>query len=68
MKHTNELIRILNEELNGNKARISCFVLMLMALVAVQTVNLTKLACFFASDSKISSRYRRMPRFLLNFR
>ncbi len=46
---------------------MSCFVLMLMALMAARTVNLTKLACFFASDSKISSRYRRMQRFFTQF-
>ncbi len=59
----NELTVILTEHFQWNKARIVCFVDMLIALMAVSTVNLAQLAVFFPSRAKISSRYRRMQRF-----
>ena len=59
----NELSTILNEHFQWNKARMDCFVGMLVALMAVGTVNLTQLALFFPSRALISSRYRRIQRF-----
>ncbi len=59
----NELTAILTEHFQWNKARIVCFVGMLIALMAVSTVNLAQLAVFFPRRAKISSRYRRMQRF-----
>ena len=59
----NELTTILNEHFHWNKARMDCFVGMLVALMAVGTVNLTQLAVFFPSQALISSRYRRIQRF-----
>jgi hypothetical protein len=59
----NELTAILNEHFQWNKARMNCFVGMLVALMVVGTVNLTQLALFFPSTALISSRYRRIQRF-----
>jgi hypothetical protein len=59
----NELSNILNEHFHWHKARLDCFVGMLLALMAVSTVNLTQLAVSFPSRALISSRYRRMQRF-----
>lgn len=59
----NELRNILNEHFHWHKARLDCFVSMLLALLAVNTVNLTQLAVSFPSRALISSRYRRMQRF-----
>ena len=44
MKSTNKLKDILKDYLNWDKRRIDCFVKMLISLIAVQTVNLTRLA------------------------
>lgn len=59
----NELRTILNEHFPWHKARLNCFVGMLLALMAVNTVNLTPLALSFPSRALISSRYRRLQRF-----
>ncbi len=59
----NELTAILNEHFHWNKARMGCFVGMLIALMVVGTVNLTQLALFFPSKALVSSRYRRIQRF-----
>ena len=58
----NELITILNEHFHWNKARMNCFVGMLVALMATGTVNLTQLVLFFPSRALIASRYRRIQR------
>lgn len=42
---------------------MACFVGMLIALMGVNTVNLTQLALTFPSKAQIASRYRRMQRF-----
>jgi len=58
-----ELEKILNEYLGWNKARMACFVGMLLALIKVRTVNLTALACAFDGGATIASRYKRIKRF-----
>jgi len=63
----NELMRMLNGYFNWNKARMSCFVGMLVALLKVRTVNLTELACGFSSKATIDSRYKRIKRFFKEF-
>lgn len=67
MKHTSELIRSLNKHFQWNKARITCFAHMLLGLIAVETVNLQKIALGFPSNTEISSRYRRLQRFFASF-
>jgi hypothetical protein len=59
----NELATILNQHFQWNKARMACFVGMLVALMGVNTVNLTQLALTFPSRAQVPSRYRRMQRF-----
>lgn len=59
----NELRGILNDYFDWNKARMTCFVSMLLALLKVRTVNLTELACAFTSKATIDSRYKRIKRF-----
>lgn len=68
MKHINELERSLNDYFGWNKARMSCFVKMLLALIKVRTVNLAELALGFASKAKMESRYRRLQRFFAFFK
>lgn len=63
MDHTNELIDILNSNFNWNKARVTCFAKMLLALLVTRTVNLNKIACSMSSPADKSSRYRRLQRF-----
>lgn len=63
MDYINELKGSLNEYFGWNKARMTCFVKTLLALMVSRSVNLNKLACIFASEAKASSRYRRLQRF-----
>lgn len=63
MKPTNKLSAILNVELNWNKRRIECFVQMLLAMMIVQTVNLTRIANQIAAKALPHNRYRRLQRF-----
>lgn len=63
MDHINELIAILNVSFKWNKARITCFAKMLLALLITRTVNLNKIACSMSSKTDKASRYRRLQRF-----
>jgi SAM-dependent methyltransferase len=63
----NELVGILNGYFGWNKARMSCFAKMLVALIKVRTVNLQDLACAFESQAKLDSRYKRIKRFFSKF-
>ncbi len=49
MEHISELRESLNGYFKWNKARMTCFVNMLLALIVTRTMNLNKLACSFAS-------------------
>lgn len=64
---TNELVKILNGYFNWNKARMNCFVNMLISLIQVRTVNLAELACGFTGKAKPLSKYQRMQRFFRSF-
>jgi len=68
MDKISELKRILGENLVWNKARLDCFVRMLLALFAVRTVNLSEIAVAFSSKSTVSSRYKRLQRFFGTFK
>jgi hypothetical protein len=68
MEHISELSGILNGYLDWNKARVTCFVKMLLALMVTRTVNLNKLACAFLSDKEQASRFRRLQRFFAQFK
>lgn len=67
MKDTSGLVKSLNGYLNWNKARVTCFLNMLLGLFAVRTINLQEIALAFCSDAKIESRYRRLQRFFATF-
>lgn len=63
MDRINELRGILGKNFDWNKARLDCFVRMLLALFTVRTVNLSEIATAFCSNSTIESRYKRIRRF-----
>lgn len=67
MKDINGLISSLNIHLKWNKCRITCFIQMILGLLAVRTVNLQEIALAFQSEAKINSRYRRLQRFFSLF-
>ena len=67
MEHISELTDILNGYLGWNKARVGCFVNMLLALISTRTVNLNKLACVVSGDTQQPSRYRRLQRFFAGY-
>jgi len=70
MECISELKDSLNVYFGWNKARMACFVNMLLALLALlatRTVNLNKLACVVFGDALQTSRYRRIQRFFSKF-
>ena len=67
MECISELKDSLNMYFGWNKARMTCFVNMLLALLATRTVNLNKLACVVFGDALQASRYRRIQRFFSEF-
>ena len=67
MNHINELTTTLNNFFNWHKSRMNCFVQILLGLFSVKTVNLTEIACSFASNAKKESSYRRLQRFFNSF-
>jgi hypothetical protein len=60
----NELAYILNQYFSWNKARMDCFVGMLIGLLKTRSVNLVEMSMGFASDALQESRYRRIQRFI----
>lgn len=68
MDSTSELMSILGKNLNWHKSRLSCFAKMLLALFAVRTVNLRELAVAFDSTAQLDSRYKRIKRFVAQFK
>jgi hypothetical protein len=60
----NELATILNQHFAWNKARMDCFVGMLIGLLKTRNINLVELATGFASEASPGSRYRRIQRFI----
>ena len=64
---TSELVRILGQELKWNKARLTCFSLMILALLAARTISLFKMAVVMDSPVQQSSRYKRLKCFFREF-
>lgn len=60
----NELAGILNQHFAWNKARMDCFVGMLIGLLKTRNINLVEMATGFVSDAEPDSRYRRIQRFI----
>lgn len=71
MQQIDQLSKVLNSTFNWNKARMDCFVGILIALLKLRSINLTELASAFPSEARKESRYRRIQRFIcehfLNF-
>jgi hypothetical protein len=71
MQQILELSKVLNQTFNWNKARMDCFVGMLIGLLKLRSINLTELATGFPGGALKESRYRRIQRFIgehfLNF-
>jgi len=64
MQQIDQLSKALNPAFNWNKARIDCFVGLLIALLKLRSINLTELATAFPSAARKESRYRRIQRFI----
>lgn len=67
MTDIRSLEQTLLENLPWNKARIKFVARFLLALYAVQTVNLSILANTFSGSAQIESNYKRLQRFLRQF-
>ena len=67
MTELRSLERTLSDNLPWNKARIKFVARFLLALYAVRSVNLTKLATAFAGHASAASNYKRLQRFLHHF-
>jgi hypothetical protein len=67
MKNISGLVDSLNVHLKWNKARMDCFVRMLLGLFACRTVNLQEIALGIEGKTQVSSRYRRLQRFFCQF-
>ena len=67
MDHISELRDSLNGSFVWNKARVTCFVKMMLSLISTRTVNLNKIACSMSSNAEQTSRYRRIQRFFAEF-
>ena len=68
MECINELRNSLNVHLGWNKARITCFVNMLLALLTTRTVNLNKLACVVSGEASFHRDIEECSDFLQNSR
>src|SRR5690606_42025358 len=67
-KHISELERSLSVHLSWNKSRIGCLARMMLAMIAVRTVNLVDIACAFGGGkTKALSSYRRLQRFFSGY-
>ena len=67
MTDIRSLEQTLLENLPCNKARIKFIARFLLALYAVQTVNLSTLAAAFSGSAQIESNYKRLQRFMRKF-
>ena len=66
-KYKKDLVDALKQELNWNKARVTFFVLFILALFKVTTVNFVKIANGLNGKVEKESNYRRIQRFFENF-
>ncbi|BBI17273.1 hypothetical protein [Neochlamydia sp. S13] len=63
MKEIDELREVLSQTLDWNRARLTCFCQIVLALFRVRSVNLTQLATAFQGKAKLDSHYKRLQRF-----
>lgn len=64
MSHLQELQRLLRPYFNFSHARLECLCHLIIGLLAVNDVNLTKIAKSFCSKTLAASSYKRSQRFL----
>jgi hypothetical protein len=62
-----DLQKILQKELPINAARLKCIVLLVVALLKVQSVSLERLSQGFENEVELSSNVRRIKRFFAHF-
>ncbi|CAN2050411.1 hypothetical protein GMMP1_930018 [Candidatus Magnetomoraceae bacterium gMMP-1] len=67
MKETNPLKQVFSRYFNWNQARIDFLAKFIIALLRVESVNLTHVAKGFPGSAKVSSHYKRIKRFLRHF-
>lgn len=67
MKQIDELRSVLNKYLHWNKARLTCFCQIIIALFMVRSVNLTQIATAFQGKASLESHYKRLRRFFAGF-
>lgn len=67
MEQISELMIILGGVLNWNKWRLDCVSRAIISLIKVRNVNLQQLAIGLGGGAQISSRYKRLYRFLRYF-
>lgn len=68
MQQSNELSRILKQSFDWNKARLDCLTGMLIGLIKTRSVSLNEIAMGFPSDANPDSRYRRIQRFIHDYK
>jgi hypothetical protein len=67
MKQVDELRNVLNKYLPWNKARLTCFCQMIIALFMVRSVNLTQIVTAFQGKASLEPHYKRLRRFFAGF-
>lgn len=67
-QHKTSLKRILEQRLPMNRARLTCLIDLLLALIQEKTVNLVSLSLAFQGLSQPESAYRRIKRFFSEIR
>ena len=63
--HVIELTTIIKDEFGWNKARCTCFTYFLLGMIVVCTVTLSKISTTFSAKTKLTSRQKRLKRFLV---
>jgi len=62
-----KLFKLFKDSTNWNKARIKCMILLIQAMIKLQSVSYVKLAQGFETNTSYESNLRRIQRFFANF-
>ena len=68
MEHAKELQQLLKHYFNNTYYNLECLSYMILGLFIVRTINMAQLARTFPTQSKESSIYKRLQRFIKRFR
>lgn len=63
--HASELATIIKDEFGWNKARCTCFAFFILGVLSACTVTLSKISLTFSGMIKLTSRQKRLKRFLV---